>query len=205
MFILAHAEPLENCKNNEYRIDAGRLVKQYLDGGYQIHERRYRIKDRHKEYTVVCPEFRKAENGAEPVVIIPEFLVPRRPYPVYVYLYAIDLYSNTPEKGQRWAAEATRRHFGLESFSHTTLGRALKAFVRRMCGRGSEAPENDGAEAANTCEAPSFPVAQATAELRKLAAQWLRGMPMQEGRAEAAAACCRLARRRFAECQRFLL
>jgi hypothetical protein len=42
-----------------------------------------------------------------------------------VYLYALALYGSAPEKGQRWAAEETRKKFGLATFAHTTLGRAL--------------------------------------------------------------------------------
>jgi hypothetical protein len=38
------------------------------------------------------------------------------------------LYSENPTRGQRWAAAATRAKFKLKTFSHTTLGRAFKAF-----------------------------------------------------------------------------
>jgi hypothetical protein len=51
---------------------------------------------------------------------------------VYIYLYAIDIYSSNPDIGQRKAAEATRKQFGLIHFAHTTLGRALKAFAHNL-------------------------------------------------------------------------
>jgi hypothetical protein len=36
------------------------------------------------------------------------------------------MYSANHTRGQRWAAEETRKKFELETFSHTTLGRAFR-------------------------------------------------------------------------------
>lgn len=129
MYILSQGEQLENSKDKNYLVRNRDLEKHYQEAGYQKRERVYKIKTQHKEYTVLCPEFWNDKDSSVPVVIIPEFIIPRRPYPVYVYLYGIDLYSNNPDMGQREAAETTRKRFGLSSFAHTTLGRALKAFV----------------------------------------------------------------------------
>ena len=103
MNILAQALQLENSENLVYRLQAlephtAELEKQYRDAGYQKRERSYKIKYQHKEYTVICAEFRDDKNGGEPIFIIPEFLVPGRPYPIYVYLYAIDLYKRCTGK-----------------------------------------------------------------------------------------------------------
>jgi hypothetical protein len=137
--------------------------------------------------------------------MIPGFLVPRRPYPVYVYLYAIDLYSSAPEKGQRWAAEETRKYFGLATFSHTTLGRALKAFARGL-GSGAMEPDEADAEPPGPAEKkPGLPTAQTTEALRKQAAQILRGRLIRASRQQISAICCELARERFKEDRRFLL
>jgi hypothetical protein len=73
-------------------------------------------------YEIICPAIQAESNI---YLIVPEFLALGRPYPVYVYLYGILLYSSNPEIGQREAAEKTRVHFDLETFSHTTLGRAM--------------------------------------------------------------------------------
>ena len=62
------------------------------------------------------------------MVVIPWYLIPGRPYPIQVYLYACALYSSNPEMGQRAAAEATREEFGLEKFSHSTLSRSFRTF-----------------------------------------------------------------------------
>ena len=104
----------------------GDLEVLYRNAGYLRYERTYKIIYMHNDYLVVCPEFRSGEKGVEPIVIIPEFLIPGRPYQIEVYLFAIDIYSTFPEKGQRWAAKETRKRFKLKTFSHTTLGRALK-------------------------------------------------------------------------------
>ena len=58
--------------------------------------------------------------------------MPGRPYPIYVYIYGIILYSTNLEMGQREAAEKTRKQFGLETFSHTTLGRAMIRLESRI-------------------------------------------------------------------------
>jgi hypothetical protein len=228
MYILAQALPIENSENNIYRVQAlepkaADLEKQYRDAGYQERERSYKIKYQHKEYTVICLEFRDDKKGGEPIVIIPEFLVPGRPYPIYVYLYAIDLYSGAPEIGQRKAAAATRKHFGLTSFAHTTLGRALKAFVRNIekgtkvseehCAEtpddtgknGKDVEQKADAEQGDEVKRPGFPKVQSTEALRKRAAQFLHGMLTGVVKQQAIATCLELVRKWFKEHQRFLL
>lgn len=60
------------------------------------------------------------------MVILPEYLLPRKWYPIQVYLYAINEYCNDGNKSQRKAAKKAIKLFGLETFAHTTLGRNLK-------------------------------------------------------------------------------
>ena len=206
MFILTRSEPLENCKDNVYRVYDADLEAKHLEAGHQRYERRYQIKDKHKVFTIVCPEYRKDAICAEPIVIIPVFYVPGRPYPIYVYLFAIDLYSSNPKKSQRWAAGETRKHFGLETFAHTTLGRALKAFVQNISETASEQKEADAMlPDPSVGEKPSFPKTQATAGLRKQAAQLLGGLLAKGNRKQSIDAGCRLAKQWYAEHRRLLL
>lgn len=223
MFILTQDRQIENSENNIYRVQAAELEKQYLNAGYQERERSYKIKYQYKEYTVICLEFRDDKKGNEPIVIIPEFLVPGRPYPVYVYLYAIDLYSGSPEKGQRWAGEETRKYFGLASFAHTTLGRALKRFVRNIEeaekaseNTRTEVPDDDGnksesqkadSEQCDKAKKPGFPTVRSTKVLRERAAQFLGGMLtwVRAVKQQAIAICYELVRKWFKEYRRFLL
>jgi hypothetical protein len=192
MYILTHSEQLENCKNKIYRTKAGSLEKKYLEAGCEQHERSYPIECWHKEYRVFCPVYQNNKGGSVAAVIIPDFHIPGRPYPIYVYLYAIELYSNNPKMGQREAAERTRKRFGLTTFAHTTLGRALKVFVRNVEGAGKpseEGPDEKQGDAnkevvahSERCAAEQdvatpnqavLPATQATALLRKRAARAL--------------------------------
>ena len=210
MYILSQAEQFEKSENKIYYVDAGILEEQYLDAGYQRHERCYKIIYQYSEYTIICPEFRNPSIGAEPVVIIPDFLVPKRPYPIEAYLYAIGLYGSTPEMGQRKAAEATRIRFGLPTFAHTTLGRALKSLAGRLDKAGIKVPGAAAGQPATAGTAgkgrqSEFPKAQATMVLRKLAALFLRGAAAQPDLRSAAAACRETARKWYKEHQCFLL
>jgi hypothetical protein len=206
MFILTQTDWLKNSKDNIYQVQDAELEAKYLGAGYQRYERSYKIKEQHKEYIVICPEFRDDASGAEPIVIIPEFIVPGRPYPVYVYLYAIDLYSSAPEKGQRSAAEETRKFFGLTTFAHTTLGRALKAFIRVIDECTMTPNETSIETAAGEETKPSgFPTVQATETLRKKAASFLECAIAQTGLQQVFTVCCELARKWFTEYGHLLL
>jgi hypothetical protein len=205
MYILARSERLENSKDNRYLVRDTEMEKKYLDAGYQQYERNYTIKEQYREYIVVCPEFRKDAAEASPIVILPDFLIPGRPYPVYVYLFAIRLYSTHPEKGQRWAAAETRKQYGLSTFAHTTLGRAMKAFVRNI---EEDAPTTDGgAEGTSIAAAkPSgFPTVRATASIREKAAKFLHRRLAAVHIQRTAAVYNWLVKERFKECGRFLL
>lgn len=221
MYILTQSQGFENPKNNIYHVQGTDLEKQCLGAGYQRYERSYKIRYKYKEYTVICLEFRDDKNGSEPIVIIPEFLVPRRPYPVFIYLYAIDLYSGAPEKGQRWAAAETRKQFGLASFAHTTLGRALKVFVRNIektikvlsdnCietsdnSKGKSGAQKTNTEQCGMVKKPAFPTVQSTEALRKRAAQFLNGMLTRSVKQQTIDICYELVRKWFKEYCQFLI
>ena len=61
-------------------------------------------------------------------MVIPWYLIPGRPYPIQIYLFACELYSSNPKLGQRGVAEATRVKFKLETFSHSTVCRSFRSF-----------------------------------------------------------------------------
>jgi hypothetical protein len=134
MYIITPTGGLEKNEDKICRVYNKEHDAEYIRAGCQRQERIYKLKYEYTEYSVVCYEYRKDGKGEEPIVIIPDFLLPGRPYIACVYLYAIDIYSMNPEKGQRWAAEETRKRFKLPTFAHTTLGRALKSFANRIAG-----------------------------------------------------------------------
>ena len=213
--IVPQSTALENSKEKIYFVRSPADEKACIDAGYRRHERIYKVTYQHSDYAVHCPEYRDDEKGVEPVVFIPGFLVPGRRYPLEVYLYAIDIYSSNPEKGQRGAAEETRKRFGLATFAHTTLGRALKAFANKVDPAGSVGGQgtSGGAggvrqslgEGATPKKNAGFPTVQATWQMRGRAARFLRrAVPQPEGRA-IAAAYREMAREWFREHRRFLL
>ena len=204
MYILTRAELLENCQNNEYWVQDTELEKQYMEAGYHRYERSYNIKENYRENNVICPEFRNKAKEKEPIVITPEFVVPGRPYPAYVYLYAIELYSSSPEKGQRQVAEETRKKFRLTTFAHTTVGRALKAFTHIIAGN-TTTPEESDAETISGDKKRSFPSRQWTAKLRKRAAEFLYEITGLTGRRQIVTACCKVVRKWFKKNRCFLL
>lgn len=129
MTILTQPGRLDQNQDNTYQINEDALDQQYLSDDYQRRERIYELTYKHQIYTISCLEFRK--EGAS-VLILPEFFLLGRPYPTYVYLYAINHYIRNPNTSQRKSAEETKKYFGLTTFAHTTLGRALKCFVKKL-------------------------------------------------------------------------
>lgn len=158
----------------------------------EVRQHRYHIEYNRRELEIVCPRYIFADGVH--IVVIPWFLLPGRPYPVQVYLYACSLYSANPGIGQRGAAKATREKFKLETFSHSTVSRSFKAFERarefalgsrfggdlKVCGK--DAPKlvgpaakhvgNNGEDAPNT--ARRIPSASCTAARCKEMAGFFR-------------------------------
>jgi hypothetical protein len=217
--ILTLTGGFEKSEDKIYRVEANDLDAEYQRVGYQRCERSYKVKYQHSDYTVVCYEYRNDDEDSESVIIIPEFLLLRRPYMLEIYLYAIDLYSSSPEKGQRWAAEETRKKFKLPTFAHTTLGRALKTFVRNIkeaenaAGDQSveiaeqtvmEVPKTIGCGSCNIKQA-SFRTVESTKELRTAAARVLGGRLIGESLENIRKYSYELARTWFFNHQRLLL
>ena len=118
--IITDKKRIESTPEKVFRVIA---PESCLDGNTSVKERTYALQCGRAVYGIVCPEI---QNGEIKTLIIPAFLIPGRPYPIYVYIYAIVLYSSNPAMGQREAAEKTRKRFDLVTFSHSTLGRAMR-------------------------------------------------------------------------------
>ena len=112
-------------------------------------------------------------NGAG-YVVIPEFMIPGRRYPIYIYLYAIAIYCINPMMGQREAAKRTRERFGLETFSHTTLGRAMKKLEEVIKGHENEPHDIETAIRGGEDEAGTFPSVNQTKERKEKVASYLK-------------------------------
>lgn len=91
--------------------------------------REYKIEYNHMVYTISAPCFTSPQKA--PVVVWPAMKLPRRPYPVTAYLYAVALYLSG-DITQREAARRVRQKFGLSRFSHSTLSRTFHRLLSRV-------------------------------------------------------------------------
>jgi len=121
--IITDKRRIKNTIDKTFYVLPPNQEQQCLNEFKLLKERTYMLDCGQADYEIICPTIQK--DGII-YLCIPEFLIFGRPYPIYVYLYGIILYSSNPKMGQREAAEKTRKHFSLETFSHTTLGRSIK-------------------------------------------------------------------------------
>ena len=88
--------------------------------------RHYALTMNYRDYQLFCPLFNIGQGRL--ALIWPSFKLPRRPYPCFVYIYAIALYLSTG-RSMRDVASEVRMKFGLTTFSYTTISRALKKLL----------------------------------------------------------------------------
>lgn len=90
-------------------------------------KRTYRMVLYHREIQVECPILLDGNRAVG--VILPAFKLPYRPYPCYVYLYAIVLY--LVGYSMRNAADKVRKKFGISRFSHSTISRTWSILLAK--------------------------------------------------------------------------
>ena len=125
IYIITASVEIKPTEDKVFYVVTPQQVGEYKKQGYKYKERRYKVTIGHQDIEIICPEIWK-KGDAQHQVIIPANIIPRRSHPLEVYVYAINIYSNEAEKSQRAAAEATKKHFDLKKFSHTTIGRVMK-------------------------------------------------------------------------------
>jgi len=136
-----------------------------------LKERAYALGFGHDVYQIYCPEIQ--EDGIK-YLIVPEFMIPGRPYPVYVYMYAISLYSSNPKMGQREAAEKTGKRFGIEKFSHSTVCRAMKRLEALIKTDGNEPEPDSETKESQQPDASRFPSVEDTGKRRETVLSYLK-------------------------------
>jgi len=174
--ILTHAGRIENTnvKNQSFKVLQAQQYELYLENGQTIGTHRFTLQCGRTNIEVVCAEIRDQENKNEDgYLIVPEFLIPGRPYPIYVYLYAITIYCLNVTLGQRKAAEMTRERFGLKTFSHTTLGRALKKLEKLIKEYEDVQEEREDANNSPSAEGGKFQSTAQTRGRREIVASYL--------------------------------
>lgn len=92
----------------------------------------YRLVLNFREIQVECPVILRDKHPV--AVVLPAFKLPYRPYPCFVYLFAVALYlTGVP---MRKAAMVTGKKFGIPGFSHSTISRSFSRMALN-----SEIPE----------------------------------------------------------------
>jgi len=173
--IVTDKRRIETTADKVFRVLTPEQEQAYLDGNVLLKERIYPLQCGQSIYEIICPEIQNKKNlDASKYIIIPEFLIPRRPYPIYVYIYGIVLYSSNPKMGQREAAEKTRIRFGLTTFSHTTLGRAMKK-LEALIKTDENKPEQDNeAKESPQPSARCFPSVEVTRKRKDTVLSFLK-------------------------------
>lgn len=90
-------------------------------------KRTYHMVLHHREIQVECPILIDGNRTAG--VILPAFKLPYRPYPCYVYLFAIALY--LVGVSMRKAAGKVQKKFGIPGFSHSTISRTWSILLTK--------------------------------------------------------------------------
>jgi len=91
--------------------------------------KKYLLLINYRAYQITCPIIENKDG--EITVVIPAFKVPNSNIPIFVHLYAVALYI-TSSKSMRKTATDVKKLFGLETFSHTTIGRTLKKMIAKF-------------------------------------------------------------------------
>ena len=173
--ILTEIKRIENKGSKKYTVLTPQLERICQEEAITLKEHVNSLNCGWIDVEVVYPEIHDQESPSDGgYIIIPEILIPGRPYPIYVYLYAITTYSFNPAMGQREAAKRTQERFGLKTFSHTTLGRAIKRLEKNINNNEGEprAPEDpvEGSES----ESKAFPTVNQIKERKEKVASYLK-------------------------------
>lgn len=113
-----------NIKKEDYRCGFSTETLDKLSSAGLIRrcKRTYKLYLNNRELQLECPLFKHPQENS---VLWPAGKVPYRKYPVYVYLFAVALYLSS-NLSMRSVAVKVRQHFGLATFSHSTLCRVLQ-------------------------------------------------------------------------------
>ena len=74
------------------------------------------------------------------ISLIPWFMLPGRPFPVFAYVYAVWHYNSSARKSMRLSAAAVGKIFGIASFNKSTVCRNIKAMEHILGNLRMDAP-----------------------------------------------------------------
>ena len=106
--------------------------------GLTVKYHSHRIDYMNNKAAVTYPQVSNAAGDMR-ISLIPWFVLPEHPFPVFVYAYAAWHYRATGEASQQRTAEATGRLFGIESYHKSTVSRNI-GMMADVFGASLESP-----------------------------------------------------------------
>jgi hypothetical protein len=218
MYSITYTYTLENLNNYELHVEPPLSAVDFFASADDVRYRRYQIEYNGSDHEIICPEYIFPDKT---IIILVWFLIPGRHYPLPAYLYACSLYSSNPDIGQREASEATRKKFGLETFSHSTLSRTftdLEQSLEKRFGKKFELPSEivqsyddnaaNGASVKADKSQPtkrSLPTVEDTAKRRKKMQSFLREFYTDIEKDDIASAGCYIVKRTYKKTRQLLI
>jgi hypothetical protein len=117
----------EKCADQEIQAIPAEAARALRNMGYSVRARVKTVQIFSRAIEIACYVAKDLKTGRS-VSIQPDVCSPHRPYPVYVYLFAVAA-CELGGMAQRAAAAAAARAFGLPGFSASTVCRARKALA----------------------------------------------------------------------------
>jgi len=105
------------------------MASRFEAQGLTVTYRSQQIEYMYRQAAVIYPQVGDPATGMK-ISLIPWFMLPGRPYPIFTYVYAIWHYQASGKKSMRLSAAAAGRIFGAGSFNKSTLCRNLRAMAR---------------------------------------------------------------------------
>jgi len=212
-YIIKPGIEIGNPKNKKINVLTSKEIDEYHQNGFKSKEKSYQLTLGQIDYEVICLEIWQ-KGDKEHSLIIPAYLIPHRVYPVYVYIFAINLYSSNPQLSQRKVAEETRKKYELKTFAHTTVGRAMKELAKELtetavidneaAEEAVQETEQSGADTGKICNG-RFPSVQDTKTIRTTVKSFFHVRVKNRCQEEFKEACDRIAIYWYAHFYRLLM
>lgn len=126
--ILPLSVQFETSNCIEFKIIPDELEKKLRKMGYGVSHRRKKMTVYNKEFEIVRSIIRNPSTG-QSVILTPDTMSVHRPYPSYVYLFAVVIYELQDGLSMDGAARITGKLFGIPKFSKSTVCRARKRLM----------------------------------------------------------------------------
>ena len=102
------------------------LISHWAQLGFIITYHDQRMTYMHKNVSITYLKVKNPKTGVI-ISLLPWFLLPDRPYPIFIYIFAIWHYQIEGNKSLSQTAAATGKLFGIKEFHKSTVSRSIKA------------------------------------------------------------------------------